>query len=239
MFGGRERPSSPAVIDEDGWERSCGKPTADEIMALTFELFVHDVRSPLLASRRALDDLLAHATVDDPMLSELAEALGHIDRMTNELLVLERLRRSTAGQPLALGTLVQTCATRCSGPHAIEVSVAETVVEGDQALLEAAISNLVENALRHARERVRLWAGPAGDGTLVTVDDDGPGVPPSLRELIFRPLVRLDPDAGEGLGLGLSLVRRVAQLHGGRVWADDAPGGGARFCFWLPPIAWA
>ena len=70
-------------------------------------------------------------------------------------------------------------------------------------------------------------------GFRITVTDQGPGVPPTERDAIFEPFHRVTSHV-DGKGLGLAIVRDVAQRHGGRVWVEDGPGAGARFCLWLP-----
>ena len=108
-------------------------------------------------------------------------------------------------------------------------------------LLRRAVRNLLENAARHGRRAGQpLAVGVAlsvqGGQAVLQVDDRGPGVPVDLRERIFEPFYRL-PGASEregGVGLGLALVRSIAQRHGGSVACGEHPGGGARFSLRLP-----
>ncbi|KAG1244107.1 hypothetical protein G6F65_021995 [Rhizopus arrhizus] len=96
-----------------------------------------------------------------------------------------------------------------------------------------ALLNLLQNAIRHAGGRVQVsLTSPAPQEYVLTVDDDGPGVPPADRERIFEPFIRLDEsrDRGTGgTGLGLAIVSRVARWHHGMALATDSPLGGARF----------
>ena len=106
-------------------------------------------------------------------------------------------------------------------------------VHGDPAALDRLVANLVDNAVRHAATTVAVAVQEDDAGTVtLTVDDDGPGVPPADRERVFERFVRLDEarsrDAG-GSGLGLAIVRAVAEDQGATVDVDDRPGGGARF----------
>jgi signal transduction histidine kinase len=111
-------------------------------------------------------------------------------------------------------------------------------VSGDPGLLERLVINLVQNALAHAQETVRVSVSRGEDGQAVlTVDDDGPGVPEDRRDDIFDRFVRLDPSRERGLGgvgLGLAIVAEIVHAHGGTVEVSDAPGGGARFVVELP-----
>lgn len=108
----------------------------------------------------------------------------------------------------------------------------------DPRLMELALSNLLVNALKHAGQHVSCSLGAAGTDAILTVEDDGPGVPDDSREAVFRAFTRLDGsrsrDTG-GSGLGLAVVARVAELHGGEASVDTAPGlGGARFAIRWP-----
>jgi signal transduction histidine kinase len=210
-------------------------PTPEEVMSLTLELVAHDLRSPLSSSRQAVGQLLAaSANGDHRLLTVLAEALDTIGGMVDDLLGLEASPDATGTSRIDVDELMRTCVAACSCPERIDVLTVPARVEGNLALLKASIGNVIENALRHGGTEVLLRAGPVDSGTLVMVDDDGPGIPEELRELVFRPLVRLDPDGDQGAGLGLALVRRTVEFHGGSAWIEEAPSGGARFCIWLP-----
>ncbi|MBV9687157.1 MAG: two-component sensor histidine kinase, partial [Alphaproteobacteria bacterium] len=93
-----------------------------------------------------------------------------------------------------------------------------------------AITNVVDNARRHAR-RVALAAEPLGRVVQVTVDDDGPGIPPDRRESVFRPF---ESDAAGGTGLGLTIARDIVRAHGGEIVLEESPLGGLRARIRLP-----
>lgn len=110
---------------------------------------------------------------------------------------------------------------------------------GVSRLLRRAIRNLLENARRYGAGEIRVELGSANGFATVRVTDRGPGVPPALRERIFEPFYRL-PGASErngGVGLGLALVKSIAERHGGSVRCEDGPGGGASFVIRLPASA--
>jgi len=112
-------------------------------------------------------------------------------------------------------------------------------VRGDRAALSRALRNLVDNAARHARSAVAVGVAADGAEAVVTVDDDGPGVPAGERERVFERFTRLDEGRARGAGgagLGLALVRAVAQAHGGTARVLEAPLGGARFELRLPRV---
>ena len=116
------------------------------------------------------------------------------------------------------------------GIHGLTVDV-----RGIPKLLRRAIRNLLENARRYSDGEVEVLVRREGNRAVVRVSDHGPGVPHGQRERIFEPFYRL-PGASEragGVGLGLALVRSIAQRHGGRVYCEDQPGGGTGACFVL------
>jgi signal transduction histidine kinase len=105
----------------------------------------------------------------------------------------------------------------------------------DVVRLEQILVNLLTNAIRHAPENSTVDVLVECNGELgVRVSDHGPGVPPALRDRVFQPFERFDPDSGGGTGLGLSVSRRLAELLGGRLTLEDTPGGGATFMLVLP-----
>jgi len=127
------------------------------------------------------------------------------------------------------------------------------VIPVDPAKVERIVENLLANTVRHTPSDARIWVSvtEAHDppGVDLAVEDDGAGVPEPLRETIFEPF-RQGPDAPQhspGVGVGLTLVRRFAQLHGGRAWVQAREGGGASFHVFLPsepatdlegPLSW-
>jgi two-component system sensor histidine kinase KdpD len=108
----------------------------------------------------------------------------------------------------------------------------------DGAKVERIVENLLANTVRHTPADAEIWVSvrPEPTGVLIVVEDDGPGVSEGMRETIFEPF-RQGPDAPQhspGVGVGLTLVRRFAELHGGRAWVTDREGGGASFRVSLP-----
>src|SRR5581483_2193617 len=124
-----------------------------------------------------------------------------------------------------------------AGAHELTVEPrAATVMAAPDELLRATI-NLIENALRHTPPGTRVHASveSSGGDVVLVVEDDGPGVPPEIRDRIFDRFVRSGGDAGGGSGLGLAIVRSVAEAHGGTVrLLTPASGRGARFELVLP-----
>jgi signal transduction histidine kinase len=115
----------------------------------------------------------------------------------------------------------------------VEIDTRPTVAVMDRAMVERIVENLLVNATKHTPAGATIWVRvrPADEGAELVVEDDGPGVPAELAESLFQPFER-GPSANPhspGVGLGLSLVARFAELHGGRAWVEQRPGGGASF----------
>jgi signal transduction histidine kinase len=117
-----------------------------------------------------------------------------------------------------------------------EVDGAALAVLGDERLLRRALRNLLENARRYGGRDVAVITETRAGRALVTVCDRGPGVPEAMRERIFESFFRLPGHAGQagGVGLGLSLVKQIAERHGGSVRCEAREGGGSCFVLSLP-----
>jgi len=206
----------------------------------------HELRTPVSILRAELELALLQpgdaAEVERALRSSLEEA-ERLSRLADDLLVLARVG---AGQlplrreDLDLRALAQEVATRTqvhAGP-AVDISGAPTMVTADRARLEQILTNLVVNARRFARSRVRVDVRPQPESVVIAVADDGPGFPPELLPSVFDRFSRTDAargrDAG-GAGLGLAIVAALAQAHGGRVEASNSgPLGGAVVTVTIP-----
>ncbi|MEV4524394.1 HAMP domain-containing sensor histidine kinase [Micromonospora tulbaghiae] len=212
----------------------------------------HELRSPLTNMRTELE--VARRLGDDTDWPAVADDLladtERLSRLVDDLLLLARLdeqdaRPSPVG-PVELGELLRGVAARYpSPPVRLTPPDAPRWVEGDAGELRRVLVNLVDNALRHAYTGVDLAvSGPDGAYHLITVTDDGPGIPAADRERVFARFTRLDDararDAG-GAGLGLAIVRELVRRAGGTVeLADATPGAaapGLRATVRLPALA--
>jgi signal transduction histidine kinase len=208
----------------------------------------HELRSPLARMRAELEVDRAHPEAADPAAtsaSVLAETI-ELQRLVDDLLLLARgdagALRPDRGHPVDLDDVVREQAgrRRGSGPDLDISGVQPVQVIGDPAQLARAVANLLDNAVRHAARRVTLTLGEQPPGTAVlTVADDGPGIPPAERERVFERFTRLDEArtaAHGGAGLGLAIAREIAARHGGTL-ALEPDAGGARFVLRLPVAA--
>jgi signal transduction histidine kinase len=119
----------------------------------------------------------------------------------------------------------------------VQLEPTSRYVNADAAKVERMMENLLANAARHTPPDSSIWLRfeEADGGVVIVVEDDGPGVPDEQKELIFEAF-RRGWTTAEGSGIGLSLVARFAELHGGRAWVEDRPGGGASFRVFLPDL---
>jgi signal transduction histidine kinase len=193
----------------------------------------HELRSPLANLRTQLEVAQRlGARADWPELAgDLLADTRRLGRLVDDLLLLARVddagRPAGAVEPVELGELVRAVAQRYPG---VEVAGGEEPAwtAGEPDALRRVVANLVDNAVRHARDRVRVAVTRDGEQQLVTVTDDGPGIPVADRERVFERFTRLDGararDAG-GAGLGLAIVRELVDRHGGTVRLADAEPG--------------
>jgi signal transduction histidine kinase len=209
----------------------------------------HELRSPVSTIRTELE--VASADAEHADWPEVAQrTLGETDRLgrlVDDLLALARLDETQGPRrrvPVDLDDLVLEESTRTHRVPVRTMGVSAGRVEGDERQLTQVVRNLVDNAQRHAATQVAL-ALRHEDGELVlVVDDDGPGVPEADRDRIFDRFTRIDEARGRaagGAGLGLAVVRRVVEHHGGTVHVEDGTVesgglGGARFVVRLPAL---
>jgi len=211
----------------------------------------HDLRTPLAVIKgsagtllelgktsrnREETDLLENIIEETIRMTSLIEKLLNMTRLESEQITLNRqwqpLEEAVAS---ALGRLEPLAGSRTLRARIPD----DTLVLADPILLEQVLYNLLENAVKYTPEnaRIDLLASRGPEATTVTVEDDGPGIPLEELEKIFDKFYRGKTVARSergGTGLGLAICRLAIQLHGGRIWAENRVGGGARFVFTLP-----
>jgi signal transduction histidine kinase len=211
----------------------------------------HELRTPLTLNR-ALVELAMHRRTASPDVKELGESLLEInarhERLISGLLLLARAEHEIADRsPVDLADVVSHVVSQVTPEaEAKNVTVREEALpaptSGDATLLERLVLNLVENGIRYNLDDgtgwVRVTCGTvAGGQVMVTVSNTGPVVPPYDVPELFKPFRRLNADrlvTGRSAGLGLSIVRSVAQAHGGDVVARPRDGGGLEVTAYLP-----
>jgi two-component system sensor histidine kinase KdpD len=201
----------------------------------------HDLRTPLAGIKVAVSSLrtpgLPWSDADRAeLLAAIEESADRLDAIVGNLLDMTRLR--TDGVTLfvaevAVEDLVARSVTGLAGEVAIALPDDLPAVRVDAALMERVLANLVANAVAHGREAVSITAEVVAAGVALRVIDHGPGVPPAFRERMFQPFTR-DEALGDGVGLGLSVARGLAQVQGATVEAEDTPGGGLTMVVTMP-----
>ncbi|MDQ3034978.1 MAG: HAMP domain-containing histidine kinase [Myxococcota bacterium] len=203
----------------------------------------HEIRTPLghirILLETARDAAELGRPIDETAIDELEKEVLEIDDLVGELLASSRLSFETLERrPLEALDVGARALERAGLPIELLESDAESLpFEGDPTLLGRALANLLENAKRHAGGIERLVIESSPEGVTFAVDDRGTGFAPADLERVFDPFYRGERRAGAGvgsLGLGLSLVRRIAVAHHGRAWAENRPQG-ARVAFQISP----
>jgi len=214
----------------------------------------HELKNPLASLRSAVDSL---DRVSDPELQrQLLDVVRHdvvrLDRLVVEIAEISRLDAELSRarlEPVDIGHMIEALLPHWEergAEHGVQIVFARprtgsTVVAGDEARLARAIDNLVDNAISFSPPRglVEIAAAEAGDAVIVTVEDEGPGVPADKREAIFQRFHSIRPDDeafGRHSGLGLAIVRATLEGHEASVAVEDRHDGrsGARFVVRLP-----
>lgn len=193
----------------------------------------HELRSPVTRLRMAMD--LYETPQDGRAREEILRNLGEIDELVDEILLASRLDHvKTLERPERLDLLALV--TEECARHGVEATGAPADVTGDARLLTRLVRNLVVNALRHGRPPVDVEVREDRKRVLLSVRDHGDGLPKGEETRVFEPFYRPAgrSEATGGWGLGLALVRQIAEHHGGSVRVEPAEGGGARFVVDLP-----
>lgn len=207
----------------------------------------HDLRTPLATIKIAVSSL--RGSDINLSQSERGELLGlveaqadRLDRLVTNLLDMTRIQAGALEprhQAVEVSAIVEDAVAALgpdNGPTDLKVEIPEDLplVDVDRMLISQAIANLLENAMRFAPDGTPITvSADATDKTVrVAVADDGPGVPRPEREGLFEMFSRRD--AGGRAGLGLAIVKAFVEAHGGHIWLEDIPSGGACFVFDLP-----
>jgi two-component system, OmpR family, sensor histidine kinase KdpD len=208
----------------------------------------HDLRSPLAVVAGAASTLLEkEASLDRParleLLRTIREETDRLEGIIRNVLNLTRLESGAISvrkewQPLEeiIGVVLNRLSERLKGrPLELKIPSDLPLIPFDTLLMEQVLSNLLENALRHTPTGtpVEITVTPQKSAVMIEIADRGPGIPAHEEEAIFSKFTR-GTKTRMGAGIGLSICRVIVEAHGGRIWAENRPGGGAAFKFVIP-----
>lgn len=210
----------------------------------------HELRTPLARMKFALQ--MANDATDrekvNKQLNSIKKDVSEMDGLINELLTyagFEQEDQSLDFKPGDLEALVKTLLETGERSDDVQISVENNLgvrpVYCEWYLMERALHNLIQNAKRYAKTRIKITISCSEENFLVEVEDDGPGIPIEERERIFNSFVRLRTETNKeksGFGLGLAIVKRIMKWHHGEALAGHSQLGGARFALtWpVPPL---
>jgi PAS domain S-box-containing protein len=221
---------------------------ADDLKNTFLTAVSHDLRTPLsaiLGSAVTLEnaDELGIGEEDRRQLTRsLTRKAKRLSAMVSDLLDIDRLTRGLV-QPrrehLDVGALLGRTVAESDVLEERTVHVQAEPIDAwiDESMVVRIVENLLVNATKHTPPNATIWVGArrVDNGVVVIVEDDGPGIAPDERARLFEPFERGEASApSPGMGIGLSLVARFAEAHGGRAWVEDRSGGGASFRVLFP-----
>lgn len=206
----------------------------------------HELRTPVSVIKSACEYAEKYGETPEEQRETLAMIHRQADRMAEliqQLLSITRLDQGTEGlrlEPLDLAALVEgVCAEQPYPRQRLFCQVGGAVwVRGDAGLLRRLLQNLIDNGFKYGTPQGHVWVTLEGKGDTarLQVRDDGIGIPEDQQEKVWQRFYQVDPSRreGGGAGLGLAMVKKIAQLHGGAVTLDSAPGRGSAFTLLLP-----
>lgn len=208
----------------------------------------HDLRSPLVTVQGFVGFLREDLSALDGDkikidLAMIEEAVLKMDHLLKDTLSLSRVGRVVnPPEEVSFGEIVHEALSQASGElrsRGIKVSLAEgwPRVRVDRLRVQEALTNLLDNSIKYMGDRphpeIEVGWRPEGEETVVFVRDNGIGMDPDQREKVFGLFYKIDPDS-EGSGVGLAIVRRIIEVHGGRIWIESEEGRGTCVLFTLP-----
>jgi two-component system sensor histidine kinase KdpD len=220
----------------------------DEMKDTFLQAVSHDLRTPLAAILGIAITLeRGHVGLEPEETRHLAGRIEHnarrLERLVTNLLDLDRLARGVLTpslEPTDIGELVRRMVQEFDPalPDQVRLSIESVVIPADPPKVERIVENLLVNAVKHTTPGTTVHVSVSGsdDGATIAVEDEGSGVPDELSERIFEEFRQGTggPQPSPGVGVGLTLVRRFAEMHHGRAWVQEREGGGASFRVFLP-----
>jgi two-component system sensor histidine kinase KdpD len=224
---------------------------ADRLKSALLNAVSHDLRTPLasiIASAGSLQQTDVNWTDEERLgfAEAIEQQAQRLDRLVGNLLDLSRIESGSLRPEKGwydLGALIGEVLGRLKPmlslyPVTVELPEDLPPVLLDYIEIDEVLTNLLENATKYtpAGTQIAVSARPAGGDVLVEVADRGPGIPVEALTRIFDPFVRVGGSRARGTGLGLAVARGLVEAHGGKIWAENRPEGGAKFAFTLPMV---
>lgn len=225
---------------------------ADRLKNTFVSIISHELKTPVTIIRGYAETLIRpEAKWDRETLQEglavIIEEAEHLNQLIDDLLDASRLQAGALSlqmEEVALDRLAERVVQRFQ-PQTDNHDIAARfppdfpTIRGDPRRLEQVLNNLVSNAIKYSPDggRIRIRGRVRPDEVVVTVTDEGIGIPAPEQSRVFEPFYRVDDSAGrdtEGVGLGLYLAKAIVEAHGGRIWVESEPGKGSAFSFALP-----
>jgi two-component system sensor histidine kinase KdpD len=228
---------------------------SDELKSALLASVSHDLRTPLTSMRAAIDNLLqSDVEWDREALHEfhliISEDIHRLTRLVENLLEMARIEAGQlrlSKQWEVVADLVDDALHRCADAirnHAVKIEIDEAfpLVKMDARLIAEALINLVENAGKYAPpgSEIVIRGRLRDDQLMLSVTDQGPGLAPDEKDRVFDKFYRGQQRGVRrraGTGMGLAIARGIIEAHGGRIWAESAPGAGATFTMAIP-VEW-
>jgi two-component system sensor histidine kinase KdpD len=246
-FAGQLALALESVRLSDEVKRAQLDAETSRLRATLFSGVTHDLKTPLSAITASVTSLLDGSEFSDEELSDHLETIrqeaDHLNRVLSNLLDLARLRSGAltpAKVPAAIDELIEGVVARLQpllDGRDVSLRIGDDFPEVPMDLVQVdqVLTNLIENAVKFSPtySPIEILALGSPTSVRVTVADKGPGIPKEERERVFQPFERGNGDAA-GTGLGLAISKAVVVAHGGHMWAQDRPGGGAALTFELP-----
>jgi two-component system, sensor histidine kinase and response regulator len=220
----------------------------DDMKNTFLQAVSHDLRTPLaailgLAVTLEREDIDMEAGEAQDLAARIAKNARKLDRLVADLLDMDRLAQGIVSPKLEYVDVGDVVRRTVADSEAVDrerlsTDIRRVLIPVDASKVERIVENLLANTARHTPSNAHVWVSVREHetGALIKVEDSGVGVPADLRESIFEPFQQ-GPDAPQhspGVGVGLTLVRRFAELHGGRAWIEERVGGGSSFQVFLP-----
>lgn len=219
---------------------------SNRLRAALFSSVTHDLRTPLSSIMTSATSLLSEESVSTPEHRELLETIrqeaDRLNRLVGNLLDLSRIRAGAlvpTRSPASIDEIIEGVVGRLQPllqGHEVRLLLKDDLpdVPVDVVQIDQVLTNLLENAAKFSPEGgpISVSAARWHGSVEVRVSDRGPGIGAESRERVFEPFVGEGPRSGAGLGL--AIAKAIVESHGGRIWIEGAPGGGASVVFQLP-----